>query len=65
MDFCLHVVEFTVGLSFHYAICFSSAGERLAWVRHKNSEPVEWIALYTTREELKGTYELVLFGEKR
>lgn len=66
MDFCLHVVEFSVSLTLHYALCFHSEVERVDWVRTKNETMVgrEWLCTYVDKNTLTREYSYVLFGRE-
>lgn len=60
MDFCLSVTKFTVGLVFHFTICFNSSAERVEWIRERQREPVEFIVVFCDREQLVKEYSAVL-----
>lgn len=62
MEFCLKVAEFSVHVTFMYAVCFPTAEERIIHIHKKQQSHVQFLALYCDRKELIRQYGYTLDG---
>lgn len=62
MDFCLHVATFYLGLTVFSAACFTNNADRIAFVKGKQRERVEFVVVFCNRRELRGLYSAHLLG---